>query len=484
MRFLRQSLLGLFFAVMAVGMLTYAIQMVVVAVEARLAEESKQFPGKERVFAVNVQTGSLEVLQPELVAFGRVESRRRLELRLPASGRVVLLSENFVEGGTVSAGELLVQLDPADAEAALANAKADQMDAAADARDALRVLELAKDELLSAQAQSDLRARAFERQADLRKRGVGSAAAVEDAELAAAQARQVVIARRQALIEAEARLDQTATQVLRADVAVTTAERDLEDTKVVAEFSGVLEAVSLVKGRLVSANEKLADLVDPQQLEAAFTVSTNQYARLLNGQGQLLPLPVVVQLDANGVALEAQAVLSRDSGGEGQTGRLLYAKMDVSNGLKPGDFVTARVREPALSGVVKVTSSAYGADGAVLVLGADDRLERLQVELMRRQGDDVLIRGSGLAGREIVLTRTPLLGEGVKVTPLRKSDTSRPLTAAKFITLSAEKRAELVAFVENNPAMPEPVKQDILRKLAQPDVPVALVSRIEARMGG
>lgn len=484
MRFLRQSLLGLFFAVMAVGMLTYAIQMVAVAVEARLAEESKQFPGKERVFAVNVQTASLEVLQPELVAFGRVESRRRLELRLPASGRVVLLSENFVEGGTVSAGELLVQLDPADAEAALANAKADQMDAAADARDALRVLELAKDELLSAQAQSDLRARAFERQADLRKRGVGSAAAVEDAELAAAQARQVVIARRQALIEAEARLDQTATQVLRADVAVNTVERDLEDTKVVAEFSGVLESVSLVKGRLVSANEKLADLVDPQQLEAAFTVSTNQYARLLNGQGQLLPLPVVVQLDANEVALEAQAVLSRDSGGEGQTGRLLYAKMDVSNGLKPGDFVTARVREPALSGVVKVASSAYGADGAVLVLGADDRLERLQVELMRRQGDDVLIRGSGLAGREIVLTRTPLLGEGVKVTPLRKSDTSRPLTAAKFITLSAEKRAELVAFVENNPAMPEPVKQDILRKLAQPDVPVALVSRIEARMGG
>ncbi|MQY42384.1 HlyD family efflux transporter periplasmic adaptor subunit [Epibacterium sp. SM1969] len=484
MRFLRQSLLGLFFAVMSVGMVAYAVQLISAAVETRMNEQGGQFPGRERVFAVNVETAQLETLRPELVAFGRIESRRRLELRVPTSGRVISLSDNFVEGGTVSAGELLVQVDPADAEAALQNAKADQMDAAADARDAVRVLELAKDELASAEAQAELRARAFERQADLRKRGVGSAAAVEDAELAAAQARQVVITRRQALIEAEARLDQTSTQVLRADVALRTAQRELDDTTVIAEFSGVLEAVTLVKGRLVSANEKLADLVDPDQLDAAFTVSTSQYTRLIDEQGKLLPLPVKIELDANGMALKAKAQLQRDSGGQGQTGRLLYAQISAGHGLKPGDFVTARISEPALSGVVQVAASAYGADGAVLVIDAQDRLERLPVELIRRQGDNVLIRGAGLAGREIVLNRTPLLGEGIKITPLRKSDTKLPAATTKFIKLSAEKRAELVTFVESNPAMPEAVKRDILRKLAQPDVPMALVSRIEARMGG
>lgn len=484
MRFLRQSLAGLFFTALAVGLLAYAGQMVFLAVEAYLNEDPRQRPAREREFSVHVVTASLSEEHPELVAYGRVQSRRRLELRVPVGGRVVSLSEAFVEGGSVAANEVLVELDPADARASLSSAIADQMDAAAEARDANRALSLARDELAAAMEQADLRTRAFQRQLDLQSRGVGTAAAVEEAELIAAQARQSVITRRQALSQAEARVDQAATRQSRAETDVDIARRDLADMTVVAEFAGTLEQVSLVKGRLVSANEKLADLVDPSQLEVAFRVSTVQYARLLDENGRLQPLPVTARLDATGADLEAQGVISRDSGaaGGGQSGRLIYARLDRATGIKPNDFVTVTVQEPAINGVVRVAASAYGSDGAVLVLGEDSRLEVLKVELLRRQGDDVLIRGAGLVGREIVTGRTPLLGAGIRVTPLRP-EAAAP-AAPELIELSADRRARLVSFVEGNSRMPDAAKKQMLGQLEQTQVPAALVNRIESRMGG
>lgn len=486
MRFLRQSLVGLFFTALALALLVYSGQMVFTALEAYLNEETRQRPARERVFTVNVVTATASEEHPELVAFGRIESRRRLELRVPVSGRVVQLSDAFLEGGFVEQGDVLAQLDTADARAALASAKADRMDAAAEARDAARALDLARDELAAAEEQADLRTRAFRRQTDLQDRGVGTAAAVEEAELVAAQARQSVITRRQALSQAEARVDQAATREARATIAVDMAQRDLDDMTVMAEFSGTLEEVSVVKGRLVSANEKLADLVDPQQLEVAFRVSTVQYARFLDEAGRLMPLPVSARLDATGADLEAQGVISRDSGaaGGGQTGRLIYARIDNAPGFKPGDFVTVTVREPAVRGVVRVGASALGSDGTVLILGEDNRLQSINVELVRRQGDDVLIRGAGLVGREIVVGRTPLLGAGILVTPLRQGAVDVSGSSTNMIELTAERRARLVSLVEDNAGMPDAAKQRVLGQLSQSSVPADLVDRIESRAGG
>lgn len=484
MRFLRQSLMGLFLASLTAALLLYAGQLVFGAIEAQLNAERKAPPARERVFAVNVVTADLQTVSPELTAFGRVESRRTLELRTASGGRVVQLSEDFEEGGAVRAGEVLVQIDPADAQAALDRAEADMMDARAEERDAGRALILAQDELQATQNQAQLRERAFQRQVDLQERGVGTAATVETAELAAVQARQTVISRRQAVSQAEARADQAATRVARAQIALDEARRDLEDTTIKAGFDGTLQAVSLVQGRLVSANEKLADLVDPDLLEVAFRVSTAQYARLLDGDGRLLEAPVRVTLDAAGAGLSATGRISRASGaaGDGQTGRLVYASLNAAPGFKPEDFVTVHVTEPEVRAVARVPASALGADGTVLLLGEEDRLEALPVELVRRQGDDVLIRGSGLEGREVVTGRTPLLGAGIKVRPLRRGAEAQALPV--LIELTDERRAQLVALVEGNSRMPSEMKAKMLQQLAEAKVPAQLVSRIESRMGG
>ncbi|WP_323763669.1 efflux RND transporter periplasmic adaptor subunit [Marinovum sp.] len=485
MRFLRQSLTGLFLLSLTLGLLVYAGALVREAVEARINQERRVPQARERVFAVNVVEAAPQTVTPVLTAFGEVQSRRELEVRAASAGKIVELAESFEEGGRVREGTLLVQIDPGDAELALGRVQSDRLDARAEQAEAESALVLARDELQSAEEQAALREKAYDRQRDLLSRGVGTAASVETAELAASSARQSVLTRRQAVAQAESRVSQAATALQRAEIALAEAQRRLDDTRITARFDGTLADVNATLGRLVSNNEQLARLVDPTALEVSFRVSTAQYARLLDTQGALARAPVKVTLDVLGSALVSEGVLVRDSAavGEGQTGRLLFARLDLVRGLKPGDFVTVEIEEPPLERVVRLPSSALDAASRVLVLDAEDRLEEMQVSLLRRQGDDVLVRAQGLAGRSVVAERTPLLGAGIKVRALRPGAAAAPVEP-EMLELTAERRAKIRAFVEGNARMPDDAKARILTQLEQEKVPAQVVLRIEERMGG
>jgi len=482
MRFIRQSMIGLFLAAVTLGLLVWAVEIIGGAVQTRLADDPVAPPARERVFTVNVMTAQTGAQTPVLESFGEIASRRTLELRAAGGGRVISLSDGFEDGGTVTAGEVLVRLDPVDAEAAVQRAQNDLRDAQAEERDAARSLELASDELTAAQQQADLRDRAAERQIDLAGRGVSTAAATETAELAASAAGQAVLVRRQALAQAQARIDLSASTTARAQLALAEAQRRLDDTVLSAPFDGTLSATSVVEGRLVNANERLADLIDPDDLEVSFRLSTAQYARLLDANGDILKAAVRVALDVSGMDIEATGLVTRTSAaaGDGQTGRLVFAVLDAAAGFKPGDFVTVRLQEPELENVVLLPASAVDAGGTVLLLGSDDRLETVQVRVLRRLGDDVLVRGD-IVGREVVETRSPLLGAGISVKPLRKGAAPE---APEMLELTEERRAKLVAFVEGNKRMPDEMKARVLAQLAEPQVPAKVVERIESRMGG
>ncbi|MDQ7071952.1 MAG: HlyD family efflux transporter periplasmic adaptor subunit [Rhodobacterales bacterium] len=488
MRFLRQSLTGLFLVALTLGVLVFAGQLVRDAVQERMDRAAHVPTIREREFAVNVVVANPQTIVPVLSAFGQIQSRRTLDVRAATGGTVVELAAGFVEGGQVQAGAVLARIDPANAQSALARAQSDLQDAISEVRDAVTAVALARDETDAAREQVALRERAFQRQSDLKSRGVGTEAAVEVAELAAASARAAVLARRQSVAKAEARVDQSTTRKIRAEIALAEAERRLVDTVITARFGGTLSEVNVVEGGLVTPNERLARLVDPSALEVAFRISTVSYARILDDAGQLLPAVARVALDVGAVDLATTGRISRDSAavGEGQTGRLIFASLDAARGLKPGDFVTVEIDEPPLSDVVRLPSSALDASARILVLGDDARLEVMQVELVRRQGDDVLVRGvkggAALDGREVVAERSPLLGAGIKV---RRLDTQSGIPhAVEMLELSEERRARLVAFVEGNQRMPEEARSRILAQLSKEKVLASVVERIEKRMGG
>lgn len=471
---------------LCLGVLAYAGHGMRTAFQARMAEESKAPDRQEREFVVSMVTATSRTITPILTAYGEVQSRRTLDVRAKASGTLVELSEQFENGGVVDAGDLLAVVDPRDAEFALSRAESEVIDANAEKREAERALVLARDERAAAIDQADLREKAFQRQVDLENRNVGTAAAVETAELAASQARQSVIIARKAEADAEARLDQAVTRINRAQIALDEAARDLEDTKIFAKFSGTLSDVAVVEGGLVSLNERLGVVVDGRALEVSFRVSTAQYSRLTDEDGQLIHAPVTVILSTFGEDFEYSGYVSRDSAavGDGQIGRLIFARLEAAPALKPGDFVTVKVEEPALSEVVRLPASALGNDGNVLILGESDRLQAVPVSLLHRQGDDVLVRSTSLDGAQVLTDRTPLLGAGVKVVPFLLDPETNTATEAELLEISEPRRERLMAFVRTGLDVSDEIKTRLLVQLEDDKVPAELVERLERRIGG
>jgi multidrug efflux pump subunit AcrA (membrane-fusion protein) len=484
MRFFGRAMSGLFLAALTLALLALAVGVVLGALRERMADDGPAMPAAERVVSANVLRIEAGRIVPLLTAYGEVRSVRTLELRAPQGGRVVELAPGFADGGFVTAGEVLLRLDPAEATAAQGLAAAALAEAEAAQREAGRALALARDDLTQSQAQLALRAQAVQRQRDIAARGAGSAAAVETAELAQAQAEQALLSSRSALAQAEAAVDQTAIAVDRARITLTEADRALAETVIRAAFDGRLNAVApVVEGGQVNANEVLGQIIDPTALEVTFRLSTAQYARLIDGVGALIEAPVTARLDVAGAALaaEGRVVRAGASGAEAGGGRVVYATLDAAPGLRPGDFVTVTVAEPALEGVADLPATAVDAAGRVLALNAEERLEDVAVEVLRRQGDRVIVAPGALVGREVVAERSPLIGAGIKVRPVRPGVEE---AALEMLELTEDRRAALITAVEGNARMPDEAKARVIEQLRQDRVPADVVARIEARAGG
>ena len=529
MRFLARSLVGLFMLSLTVGLLGVAGGVLYSAVQSRMSESDRPRVARERVFAVRIVEIVPETITPVLETFGEVRARRMMELRAPLAGRVVELAPGFDDGADVAEGQLLLRMDPADATAARDLARSDLDRAVLDLREAERAVGLSAEDLAAAEAQAALRASALERQRDLADRGVWTDAAIETAALALSSARQSVVSRRQAQAQAEARRDQAGAAVERARIQLAEAERRLAQTELRAEFAGTLADVNVVVGGLLGNNERIGRIIDPDALEVAIRVSTAQFSRLVAEDGALIASPVEIALDVMGTEIYSTGRLTRVSAsvGEAATGRLIYVALDAPRGFRPGDFVALRIPEPAIEGLARLPATALDAAGTVLVLGPDDRLVAQPVELVRRQGEDVLVRAPELAGARVVAERGPNLGAGIMVRPIGDDAAAGggPAAAAPaaasgrpgadaagaragaagrdngraagrdngrdnggegraMVALAEERRARLIAFVEADTTMPEAARARVIAQLAAERVPAQVVARIEARMGG
>ena len=482
MRFFNRAMLGLTLLGITFVFLAAAA---VTLVQSRAGEDGGfgRGGGSERVFAVTVIPIEPGSVTPEITAFGEIISGRTLELRAASGGALVELSPNFVEGGRVTAGEVLFQTDPAAAQADLDVAKANLDEANAELSEAIEALEIAKEELAAATRQFELRQRTLTRQQDLRTRGVGTEAAIEDAELALSSAETAMLGKRQALANANARINSAKTALARNQITAREADRVLNDLRVTAEFDGVITDVTAVLGGLVNPNEKLGALIDPSALEVAFNISTQQYANLVRGEGGLETAQAMVHF--TGLTDPISATITRSSAavGDGQTGREIFARLSGGNlrALRAGDFVTVRVAEQPLEFATRIPATAINAAGEVLVLGEGDRLRTARVEILRTQGDDVIIRPAGIVGEKIVKRRIPQIGAGIKVEP--REDEVAQLHEEAMVELTAEEQERFTAGITAAP-IPEDRKKQILDRIASGKLSKASYDRLKSRMGG
>ena len=430
MRFMTRGLMGLFLTFLTLALLFLAGFLLWQASRPGDAEGRQGRGPSEQVYVARLLTVAPGQVQPQLQVYGSIQSRRELQLRAGASGRVVELADALQEGGTVVAGQLLARIDPSSAQAALDSSQAERDDAQGQLEDARRAVLIAGQDLAAAERQAELREAAVTRQQELSGRGLGTSLDRETAELAASTAEQAVISRRAALADAESAVTAAENALRRSEIALSEARRDLADTELRADFDGRVTDVTVVQGGLVSLNEQIATIIDPDALEVQIPLSLDQFARLVDADGQLGKHPVTVLLDGSAGQLTAQARLDRAAASvaEGSAGRIVFARITEGGAaLRPGDFVRTTITEPMVEDAALIPATAVGADGAVLVAGEDDRLQAIPVTILRRQGDDVIIRvPSELAGGRIVAERAPQLGIGIRIRDAEAPDEPTP----------------------------------------------------------
>ncbi|WP_417671958.1 efflux RND transporter periplasmic adaptor subunit [Roseibium sp.] len=503
MRFLTRGLIGIFILATVVAALGYGAYRISSAFQKQ--EARGRPPVSERVYSVNVSTLTAETVEPVTTAYGEIRSWRSLEIRSSSEGRLVAAAEKFRDGASVRKGELLMRIDPADAQSSLLDAQAALADAEAQKVEAEEAVVGAEQELDAARKQLGLRRQALERQTQLREKGYSTMAQVEAEELSVAALEQSLSNRLQSVITARKKIERMELSVARARITVEDAERTLAETTIAAPFDGTLDQVNATLGRRVSPSETLAVLIDPAALEVSFALSTRQFARFLDDRGQLINAELEADLALGERIVTATGRLDRAAAvvAEGEAGRSVFASLDLEadTPLRPGDFVTVRLREPSLVDVARIPAAAATENGQILIVDEENRLQDITVKVIRRMGDELIVTGAPF-GRPYVRERMPHLGSGLKVVPRAVGEDGSLLPGADdgeakrgdprgagqsgeagdMVELEPARRQELIAQLSRSP-MPDEVKSRLIDMLNQPKVSSKLLNRIESRGG-
>ena len=362
--------------------------------------EPKKRSHREVLPAVEVAVLQKTDYQVRIPTRGAVRARTRSSLVPQVSGEIVAVGDDFREGGFFEKGELLLEIDKLDyinavtvAEGALAQAQA---------------------------AYEQEQARAEQARANWERLG-GDAPP------------SPLVLRQPQLAEAKAKADSAQAQLDRA-------KRDLERTSIRAPFAGHVRTKTADVGEYVTPGTPLAEIyaIDFAQVRLPLTNPQLTHLRIpepfRDGGGEPDPSSfpdVVLSTNYGGDPVTWKGKIVRSEGAIDTRSRQLYviaqipdpyARRDGSKTpLKVGMFVEAEILGETLHDAFVVPRRAIRDGDAVMVLDAEDRLVRKQVEILWGGQDQVVISGELEDGTRVSLTPLSFAPEGTKVKPNDKS---------------------------------------------------------------
>ncbi len=379
--------------------------------------ESRQIEVTEQEWVVTTKAVNLTAQQPALNLYGRIESPR--EVRLSAALNADVVHVNVLEGQTVTAGQLLVQLDDSDAKLDVAQRQADVADASSQIASENRRYQADQESLKHEQELLRLAKREVERAQRMASTKVGSEAGVDDALKQLRQQSLAVTNRQLAIDDHAARLAQYEARLARAQSALDMAKRDLERTSVVAPFAARISAVHVSPGDRVRNGDVLVELFDREQVEVRTQVPNRYLPALRNALRRDGTVAGTVSLDGNTISIRLDRLASRidqSRGGVDAFFRIEDSKTDI----ELGRTVSASVTLPSVDNVVALPFEAmYGNDRVYKV--TDGRLLGVNVTRVGETADVdgvplILLQSDALQnGDEVVTSQLPNAVEGLRV---------------------------------------------------------------------
>jgi len=314
-----------------------------------------------------------ESIQLTVKSQGTVLPRTESDLSAEVSGRIIEVADNFRPGGSFRTGDVLMKIDPADYEAAAANAAAELANAQ---------LALAQEKAQAEQAAADWEALGDGEASDLTLR---------KPQLAQANAR---------IASAEANLKR--------------AQRDLARTELSAPFDGRVLSTSADLGQFISAApaSPIARIYATDRAEIRLPVTTRE-AELLEPKDrrqrfvrlQKANTPNSPTWIARFVRMEA--TIDPNS-------RLLYAVVEIEDPFAPnknnpkalrrGQFVTAEIEGRGVSDAYVLPRYALRSSDTVYIVSEAGTLETRTVTIIKCDAEKAIITEGLKPGERVAIS--------------------------------------------------------------------------------
>jgi len=332
-------------------------------------------------------------------AMGTVIPSQRVLLKSRASGQVITVHPEFVEGGFLDKGTVIVQLDRSDYELALIQ----KQNALVESQYALK-LELGRQDVA-------------QREWQLLK-GQSSAEEVDSA----------LALRKPHLEKAEA-------DVAAAEAALAQSALDLERTAIKAPFNAMVLSKAIDIGSQVGLQEALAELVgtDTYWVQAAIPIERLDWIQVPRRIGESGSL-VRVTYGQGHVIEGTVARLMGDLAPEGRMARLLIAVDDplLRRSTRPdspplllGEYVRVEIQGRFLDDVFAIPRTALRDDNSVWLVTDNARLDVRKVSPVWRDSETVLLRNELKTGDQLIVTDLPAPVAGMEV----RIESDRPTVA-------------------------------------------------------
>jgi len=339
---------------------------------------------------VEAATVAIITQQPNHKAFGTVEASRTADLRFNINGEVATVLDKMQNGALVKSGDELARLDD---EILRLNKQDIEIQITAEA-----------DNLAELENQLNLRQSQFNRVNEMAVANVASERRLDEAKLALSMAKTAVRQSKSRRDQLSIRLKQT--------------KRNLADSRLSAPFDGVLSNVTIGEGRVVSAQNVLGMLTDLSSLEVSFIVPAEIYADSANIVGKS------VEVTWKSGGRDVKTVMAQIARAEGtvkasEGGGRLYATLPPaqSDGLAmipPGAFVEITYPSAILTDIIILPETAlYDNDNVYAI--KNGMAEKRSIEIISKTDGLIYVRGDLVDGEEVITTRLPGLGDGVRV---------------------------------------------------------------------
>ena len=342
---------------------------------------------EEKVWSVDVSPVSIKGAQPEFVAYSTVKSMRQVNLQLPLTGVVNFISPNFKEGMILKKGELLIGLENYRQKLAL--------------EDTDIKIKAEKINVSYLQKQSELRLKIANRIQKMKDRGAATDASLDEAKLS-----DVITENQLALSEA---------RILELEILRKKQIKDIDDTQLIAPFTGSLSKVSIAPGQRVTNTSTIGVLTELNAKEIPFIVPAVVFVNL----GSLLNSKVTLIWKsgdddlaiAKGIIKRYQSEIDKIDGGG-----TLYAELEdnSSNFIPVGAFVEVVYKGLNLNKVVMLPESALYANEKVYAV-INGRTVARNVEIKYRSDGKIWVSGELEENDLIITSRLSGLSAGMIV---------------------------------------------------------------------